>query len=128
MCINNVLHYICKLFRKKKKAKKSGVFRYGKKKLNAQHPLYVTKYNSKNNMSDYVSITHSSRVKGIDYIRLNKNPNPADCRIAYRSPTIETTNDNNIDKRVKKGWQFSAKDKKSISKLVKSQKKGNKKR
>ena len=98
---------------KNKKEIKKDEFR--KNKL-TQHPTYI--YAQIGNEYKFIGITHSKITQGIENIKLEKNPNPQDKKIAYVKPLAEQGKTNQF-KSKEKGWRLSKTDKNKISKIKK---------
>lgn len=98
---------------KKQKEVKKDEFRRNKK---TQHPAYI--YAKVGNEYKYVGITHSQITEGMINIKLDKNPNPKDKKIAFARPKAEKAKTNNF-KSAEKGWKLSKKDKDKINKIKK---------
>lgn len=90
-------------------------FRKNKK---SGHPAYI--YASFGNEFIYLGLTHSDVLKnGIKCIKLEKNPNPNDEKIAYVKPFPEHLKQNKFSKQVYKNWSFTENDQKKVNKIKK---------
>lgn len=75
------------------------------------HPSYI--YARVGNKYKYIGLTHSPITDRIKNIKLDKNPNPRDSRVAYFRPKSESAKTNNFKKK-EEGWFFSREDKRKI--------------
>ena len=101
------------IIKKKKEFRYHNVVTFNKrgKKIKIRHPTYV--FLEKGNIYIYVSITHSSEIKGTILIKLRKNPNPKDKRPSYRMAIIQQdTKDTFGRKQI--NWQIDPEDDKEI--------------
>ena len=109
---------------KKQTIKKKKEFRYHNivtfnkrgKKIKIRHPTYV--FLEKGNIYVYVSITHSSEIKGTILIKLRKNPNPKDKRESYWVAKIKNDRKDTFGKR-EKNWKINPQDDEDIRNLKK---------
>lgn len=99
-----------------KKRQTKSEFRRTNLKDGKNHPTYI--YAKVGNEYMYLGITHAKITKGIQNIRLEKNPNPKDKRTAYVRPTSQKAHQSSFGAKIK-GWFFSDSDKEKINKLKK---------
>ena len=81
-----------------------------------RHPAYV--FYEKGNIYFYVSITHSSEIKGKELIKLIKNPNPMDKRNAYYVVEIRKDTKDKFGKKLL-NWKLDPEDDRKIRELYK---------
>lgn len=81
-----------------------------------RHPAYI--YAKTGNIYEYIGLTHSPITDNVKNIRLEKNPNPKDKRVAYFRPKAESAKTNKFKKK-EIGWSFSKKDKNKIDRYRK---------
>lgn len=94
---------------KRQKEIKKDEFRQNKKTL---HPTYI--YAKIGNEYKYIGITHAEITQGIKNIKLDKNPNPKDKKIAYFHPKAKKDKVNKFRKK-EIGWKLSKSDKEKMS-------------
>ncbi len=80
------------------------------------HPAYICQKIGKE--YKYIGITHSPITRNVKNIPLSKSPNPNDKKTTYVKPQVEKLKTNKF-RDIEKGWAFSEKDKKIISRLRK---------
>lgn len=80
------------------------------------HPAYI--YAKIGNDYKFIGLTHSPITQNVKNIKLEKNPNPKDTRVAYFKPIPERQKKSKF-KKPEFGWSFSEKDKKKIDKYKK---------
>lgn len=83
-----------------------------RKNKDTRHPAYI--YAKVGNDYKFIGLTHSPITDNVKNIKLEKNPNPADKRIAYFRPKSERAKVNKFKKK-ENGWSFSKKDKEKIN-------------
>lgn len=84
------------------------------------HPAYI--YEKVGEEFVFLGITHSDISKDTKNIKLDKNPNPQDNRMAYVKPKSEKDTQNHFGPR-KKDWKLDDNDKKKVGKIIQDNKK-----
>lgn len=77
------------------------------------HPSYI--YARVGNDYKFIGITHSEITKDVKNIRLDKNPNPNDMRVAYAHPYSRKDKTRAFSEK-RKGWKISKRDKDKVKK------------
>ncbi len=99
--------------------KKNSKFRKGFRKLDNKevkgHPTYI--YARIGKEYKFLGLTHSSVTDNVKNIKLEKNPNPKDSRIAYVRPNAGKANRSEFGPGLN-NWKFSEQDKKRVNKLI----------
>lgn len=98
---------------KNKKEISKNEFRRNK---DSRHPAYI--YARVGNDYKFIGLTHSEITGNVKNVKLEKNPNPKDNRVAYVKPKCEKAKMNCFKKK-EIGWFFTKNDKSKINKIKK---------
>lgn len=101
--------------KKDKKIENTDEFRKLHAKDEKGHVHYVCGKKGGNLQS--VGVTHGKRTKGVNNLRLKKNPNPADSKPAYVRPKLTEKKAAEYGKRLN-GLGLSKEDKKTVWELI----------
>lgn len=110
--------------RKKKQSRKyipMNEFRFVHKKTYADHPQYVFG-KTRSGKFKSLGLTHSPDDKH-HVIKLSKNPNPNDKRIAYIGTNPHTIPEKDYENHSKTNWEFAKEDKPIVRHIIKDYKK-----
>lgn len=107
--------------RKKSKKEKKEEFRTCFSRKAKGHPVYI--YAKVDGRYEYIGLTHAEITKGMKNIPLEKNPNPNDSRQSYLRPKTDNDKETMFEKKAKKDWKFSRKDKRKAKKIIHESKK-----
>lgn len=90
------------------------VFKKKKTGFSKNHPTYI--YKKVNDNYVYIGITHSPITNNTKNIKLSKNPDPTDNKVAYYIPEAKSDKVSSFGKKYS-NWKMPEKDKKEIRKL-----------
>lgn len=106
-------------FRKRRKTKFENHFRKNYNKTKG-HPTYVFGEDQTN--YHYVGLTHASKTRGENNVKLKHNPNPSDSKVSYIRPFSDKDKKKNFHNKPLKGWKVHKSDKRKVRKSIKNKK------